>query len=124
VLLDLRAPPGRPPHRSAGQAFEWGLSAAASLVEELVRAGRACDVTVLGGERADFPGIGVRAPATDFLEHLALARPQAYAPAPETTLSWLAAAGGEVFWIVASGFQATLERACLGSRVQVLEWVA
>src|SRR5690606_27545627 len=58
VLLDLRAPPGRVPQRSNGQAFEWGLSAAASLVEEFAGRGQACDLVVQGSSAVTFRSLG------------------------------------------------------------------
>lgn len=124
VLLDLRSPPRRAPDRYAGQTFEWGLSAAATLIEDLTRGGRTVDVVVLGKKRSSFIDLGGRLAPTAFFEFLASARPQLHVPTPESTLSWLAAGEGDVYWIVAGGFAATFERDRAGRRVQVLEWVA
>ncbi|MEZ5964127.1 MAG: DUF58 domain-containing protein [Planctomycetota bacterium] len=124
VLLDLRSPPGRTPSRFAGPAFEWGVSAAATLVEELTRQGRTVDVVVLGSRRVRFADLGGQASTSAFLEHLAGVQPQAHVPAPEATLGWLAAGEGDVYWIVAGGFAASLERERVGSHLRILEWVA
>lgn len=124
VLLDLRSPPGRAPGRFAGHAFEWGVSAAATLVEELTRSGRTADLVVLGSTRTLFADLGGRIAAGEFYEFLASVKPQPHAPISATTQSWLAAGGGDVFWIVAGGFAATIERERVGRTVRVLEWVA
>lgn len=121
VLLDLRAPPGRVPQRSNGQAFEWGLSAAASLVEEFAGRGQACDLVVQGSSAVTFRSLGAHGDLRRFLDCLAAAKPQRHAPASETTLQWLTA-GGDAFWIIAGGFAAVREREQVGQRLQVLEW--
>lgn len=123
VLLDLRSPPGRSPSRYSGQAFEWGLSAAATLIDELTREGRTVDVVVLGRTRTSFLDLGGRGAVGEFHEFLAGARPQPHSPAPDATLSWLAAHDGGTFWIAAGGFSGTVERERAGNRIRVLEWL-
>lgn len=124
VLLDLRAPPGRSPSRYAGEAFEWAMSAAATLIENLTRGGRTVDVAVLGRGPGRFDDLGGRTPPAEFYDFLAAAQPRSHQPAPDAVLDWLAAGEGSVFWIVAGGFAAALERERLGRPVRLLEWAA
>jgi hypothetical protein len=124
MLLDLRAAPGRLPQRYQDQAFEWALSAATTLLEELARAGRTCDLVVLGATSTSFAGIGERTAPHTVFAHFATLRPHRYTPTPAATLAWMAAGAGDVFWVTGSGFLATGERERAGSRLQLVEWVA
>lgn len=120
LVLDLRSQPARAKQRAGGRAFEWAMSATASLVEALGDRRREVDVVVLEPRPRWFrTGAGE---ADALLEFLAGAAPVPFAPLPPGCLDEIAARAHERYAIAAQGQLATDLRVALGDDVQVLEW--
>ncbi len=122
IVLDLRVQPARPRQRGGGRAFEWAMSATATLVDTLRERHREVDVVVLEPAPRWFRHAGT-ATNPALLEFLAAAAPPAFTPLLPGSLEEIAARAGERYAIGAQGSVAADVRAAAGEDLKVLEWV-
>jgi len=106
LVLDLRRPPAHGARRS-GARFEWSLSAAATLIDEITRAGGSLVCLVL----ADKPRVfeiddGV---TDDLMTCLAMVRPRRHCMLDPTTLGRIEALRN-CYWVPAGGYSNPDER--------------
>lgn len=116
LVLDLRRPPGYSTRRT-GPRFEWSLSAAATLIDQLSRSGSQLTFFVLGAPAQLFE-VSTLTEAEDLLAFLAEARPRPHNTIDAELMERIAS-HQSCYWIPAGGFAARRERADMRRTVLV-----
>ncbi|MBL8752347.1 MAG: DUF58 domain-containing protein [Planctomycetes bacterium] len=111
LVVDLRRPPGSALDRGT-RAFEWGMSAAATLLQRLQHQGAVAQLLLLGDTTT---GVLVQGPAreNEAMTRLAAATPAAFRPLVAGELA-SASSLTVCYWIVAGSHDDAAERAVPG----------